>query len=129
MQIHSKRAIETHIIILLLFSIFMTMILVVVLDKLYGNQHLDCDKLKLEITEKSRDKALVRFAIESNLDANFVLKEYPELSTFSIKSKEIKRNTVRKKGNTISILPIIIVDDNIFECREKIIKISVKTLI
>jgi len=107
----------------------MTMILVVVLDKLYGNQHPDCEKLNLKITEKSRDGPLVRFTLESNLDFDFILKEYPELNTFSIKKDESGRYTVRKKGNTISVLPIVIVDDKIFECREKIMKISVKTLI
>lgn len=118
--------------IILVFAIFMTTLMFLILGTLYGEDHVDCKLIEFEIVSACKKGKSVDFVLNNNADKSFNFKlndiknsNYIMLSTDS--GKKISANLLDE--TTITILPYFVLGPNEYECKGKIQKINSEVLI
>ncbi|USN44478.1 MAG: hypothetical protein H6500_01365 [Candidatus Woesearchaeota archaeon] len=116
-----KKAVESYIIILFFFSVVMTLVLVFVLDAFYGVDHPDCQEISYIVKNQCKDKALVDMDIEnenSERDTRFLINGVRN-ADYYVEAGQTASMRVNGGTGTVSIVPIVVVDGNTYQCESK----------
>lgn len=131
-RISNKKAIEAHLVIILVFSLIMTSLLILILGSVYGEEHEDCKLVDFEIASMCKKGSSVDFTLNNNAKKAMFFKlngvksaEYVLLS--GDLGKMFSANT--NEDTTVKILPYINSGNKIYECKGKVQKINSEVLL
>ena len=131
-MLHSKKALQSHIFVLIIISIAMSVFLSVILTQIYGEDNIECKKISFEITNACKKDNSISFDIQNNYIApiEYKVNGKRDILKYLVESKDKKKFFVVTKDNpVVSIVPLIKDSNNIFECRGKVKTINSEVLI
>jgi hypothetical protein len=131
-MISSKKGLQTHIVLLLVISLIMTIVIVSVLGSFFKNDHKNCLNYEFEIKDKCIDGNSLKITIENtgNTIVNFQGSEYGNKFQLMPKESEVFGFSFRDKDNFIQVMPYFEdLQGEEFICRGKTVKVDLRRLI
>lgn len=124
---NNKKAISSYIIVLLLFSVLMTIILFPILGTIYADDNINCQKVKYETPDMCRRSGFLIFQFVNTGEIDFVgdfTHSYSE--SHELKMGEDKKLKIYVDKSDVKLLPIVSDGFNKFECSSKEEKIKME---
>jgi hypothetical protein len=118
-MLRSKKALETHIIVIIVISFVMTIFLTVLLDVFYEPDIAECLEIDFQIDFCERSAGFYELEIINNWDKRLDFEINSQVNDdFGIIAGNSKRIVVRESAeNALRVVPIINKDGNTYKCR------------
>jgi hypothetical protein len=127
----NKKAMQTHILIILLISAVMTILILSVLSPFFKNDPQDCKLIEFEVKNKCKDGRGISFVIDNLGNKKLLFKINGETSDkYLIPSHEDRKISYIWQEGNIEILPYFEdIQGNQYECNGKLTTIVPERLI
>jgi len=129
---YNKKALESHIFILILVSIIMSIFLSVILTQIYGEDNINCKKISYDISNACKKGKSMSFDLQNNYInvVEYKINGKRDITKYLVNSKESKKFYILIKNSpVVTITPLIKDSGQIFECRGKVKSINSEVLI
>ncbi len=132
MNLENRKAIQSHVICLLVAGFFISLLLSVSLNSFFQSDHEKCQYINYEITKKTKANAgvLVQIANKGTVKIDFLFGDDERtIHSLAPQSKQ-EFNIKTKNPNELAIIPLYIdLKNEMYKCNAKKTRINLKTLI
>lgn len=129
LELFGKKAMQSYMMILLIFSVIMTGFITFVIGSVYGVEHADCKLVDFEIRNMCKKSSSAQFNIDNNAQKGLSLKINGKKNSeyFLPANSEKLFNAISENGK-IELLPYIDYGGKTYECSGKVQKINAEVL-
>ena len=129
LKLFAKKAMQSYMMILLIFSVIMTGFIIFVIDSVYGVEHADCKLVNFEITSMCKKGGSTQFNVNNNAQKALFLKvNSVKKSDFFLPANSEKLFNAVPDDGKIELLPYIDYAGKTYECSGKVQKINAEVL-
>ena len=124
-----KKAMQSYMMILLIFSVIMTGFIIFVIGSVYGVEHADCKLVNFEIRDMCKKGGSAQFNVDNNAQKGLFLKVNGlKNSNYFLPANSEKLFNVLSNDGKVELLPYIDYAGKTYECSGKVQKINAEVL-
>lgn len=129
LKLLGKKALQSYVIVMLIFSVIMSIFIILILVAVYGEEHEDCKLVDFEIVNMCNKGSATEFTIKNDAEKRLFLKINGKKSEeYFLTTKTDKIFNILSEDGSIEVLPYIDYASKTYDCSGKVQKINTGVL-